>query len=170
LRKVSLIYFFFYLSHNAHAAQKNWFEFSAGPGVYLGSDDNQRYGLAVNSNIAEFFGVRYFSQGTRFENTKQEKYLLSALALLPNKLFGTSEIFYTPIGVSFLWEYTSVGKNKFLNRSLGLAVGIGTEIFKNSRFYVNTEWLVHIFSSGISTLYLATSRKQSLTVGIGFRI
>ncbi len=102
----------------------------------------------------------------------QEQYLLSLRRLFP--LFGSSS-FHANIGLALSYDRTHIhrsegegGKSTAISRNGGLLFGLGWT--GSSRLFLDAEWNGTLIPAGYGAIFLATARKQDLSLGMGWRL
>lgn len=133
------------------------------------TDERFRPALSVEAIFSDLYLVQLETYGRRQEPVRQSHNLLTLARQFP--LFGR---LLGSIGVALSYELTRISREeddprpeREVNKNLGLALGLAWQ--SKSKLFVRVEWDSAVFPAGTAGILLATSRKQSLGMGVGWQ-
>ncbi|MCA2960432.1 MAG: hypothetical protein IOD12_09275 [Silvanigrellales bacterium] len=156
---------------------------SANPGkgsqVFLGGsvlvegDGRAKPAVVLGGVVGDGYFANLFLSGQRFTIVSRTSQLLSVGKRWP-VAFPFSGRFSFAGGLSVLREETRIGAtatSAALSETLyngALALAVQFRVLQMARASLDLDWSNHIFPAGLATVYLATGRKQfvSLTAGV----
>ncbi len=169
-----IVFFGFSLKANSAEAEGR-FELALGPSIIEEGDDRMRPGLASHLGIGKEYFLRFYSWGRKFGPVKETSYLLVGAKNFP--VFSTTWAF-AHFGIAGLSEKTEISfsddttqNDAEINTNLGGVAGVHIRIEAVAPILLQFSWDSHIFLAGPNgAIFLANSRKQTISLGLGLRL
>lgn len=137
-------------------------------------DDRLRPAAMAHVGITDALYVRGYIWGREFSGVTERTVLVAAGHRFP--IFG-SKYFSAGIGGALMDEYTELGATAAAtdagktehNYNVGASTTLAAE-YETGGAYLRASWDAHLFLAGVAGIFLATGRKQALTISAGYRL
>ena len=134
-----------------------------------------RPGIATHLGIGREYFLRFYSWGRKFGPVQEKTYMLAAARNFP--MFSTKWAF-AHFGIVALSEKTEIiftddttQNDAETNTNLGGLAGLHLKVEAVAPILLHFSWDSHIFLAGPNgALFLANSRKQTISIAVGIRL
>lgn len=170
LKKIFRFIFILWYSLNTQLPQIIASELYLSTATCNEGDDHWRPSLGIELILLDHYSYKGYVYGRTFSHIR-EITLINSFAYIFDIL---NNYLFTTIGPSILTESTYIDKqitsnqqtlNK-TNYNVGIILGL-TYKMKFSSFNIGFNWDSHIYTAGLSSIFLVTGRKQIISLTIG---
>ncbi len=143
--------------------------FSLGLGAIEETDERFRPAFWVQGLFADRWVLQLETYGRVQKPVTQTTHLLTF-----SRQFPLFKLLLGRVGLALASESTTVKRlegderpSSATNTNVGLSLGIAWQ--SSSKLFVTAEWGSSLFPAGVAGIFLATARKQSFNLGMGWR-